>query len=365
MRIEDHPFFHGLAPERAGRLAAKAKRIHFEPGELVFNEGGESDCLYLLLDGTVEFLKRVGEDLFHTVSTAGAGEFFGEIGVIMNEPRSLRATATSPTELATLEKEELEDFISDTSGPVALTLRSIIRHLHHTTAQFMDEVLQREKMAVVGNMVNSILHDFKNPVTYIRYATDYLARQHNDAATAEICEKVQLQIDRMLDMAEEVIQFSRGDYRPSFALVRLPALMQKFRENNFLDFDNEAVDISIDVEDVEFEAEEGKLIRVFQNLVRNAIDARPDGGLEIRIKGTARGDNVHLAISDNAGGIPEIIRTHFFEPFVTHGKKRGTGLGAAIAKSIVEAHGGNISFESETGAGTTFHLHLPLRQNTG
>jgi signal transduction histidine kinase len=109
------------------------------------------------------------------------------------------------------------------------------------------------------------------------------------------------------------------------------------------------------------EAEEGKLLRILENLVGNAIEAVTDG-CKIEIRGTSRDDLVDITISDNAGGIPVEIRDKFFEPFVTHGKKRGTGLGTAIVKSLVEAHGGEIAFECEDGVGTVFTITLPKSQ---
>jgi signal transduction histidine kinase len=72
---------------------------------------------------------------------------------------------------------------------------------------------------------------------------------------------------------------------------------------------------------------------------------------------------LHVSISDDGPGIAEAIRSRIFEPFVTSGKKYGTGLGMAIAKSTIDAHGGRIWLESEVGKGTTVHLVLP--KNSG
>jgi signal transduction histidine kinase len=67
-----------------------------------------------------------------------------------------------------------------------------------------------------------------------------------------------------------------------------------------------------------------------------------------------------LHVSDNGPGIPEELRDTLFDAFVTHGKKKGVGLGLAIAKSIVEAHSGTITFDTSMGQGTTFHVRLPV-----
>ena len=66
-----------------------------------------------------------------------------------------------------------------------------------------------------------------------------------------------------------------------------------------------------------------------------------------------------ISAIDNGPGIPESIRATLFEPFVTHGKSDGTGLGMAIVKKIIDAHGGTITFDTEEGKGTSFNVHLP------
>ena len=71
-------------------------------------------------------------------------------------------------------------------------------------------------------------------------------------------------------------------------------------------------------------------------------------------------DDVVIVVQDNGPGIPVDIRENLFESFVTQGKKQGTGLGLAIVKKIVEDHKGSITFETETGKGTSFTLRMPV-----
>jgi signal transduction histidine kinase len=104
--------------------------------------------------------------------------------------------------------------------------------------------------------------------------------------------------------------------------------------------------------------DEARLARCLANIVKNAIEALGDEGT-ITIEFREAGTELQVSISDSGPGIPEAIRSRIFEPFVTYGKKNGTGLGMAIAKSTVDAHGGRIWLESEIGIGTTFHVVLP------
>jgi len=105
-------------------------------------------------------------------------------------------------------------------------------------------------------------------------------------------------------------------------------------------------------------ADQGRLSRALINLVRNAVEAMEGmGNVEIRVQ--AAGPMIQVEVADNGPGIPLAIRDRVFEPFVTAGKKGGTGLGLTIVKRIVEHHGGRVSFQTESGVGTRFILEVP------
>ena len=363
MRLEEHPFFRGLGPDSIQALAAAAIIRRYESGEVIFEEGSESDALFLVLEGRVAFEKSVPGNKWRVISYAESGHFFGEIGVLTGAPRALRASATGSAAIARLPREELREFIRRTPGPVDQILQSIVNHLHHTTRHYVEDMLHQEKMSLVGNMVGSIIHDFKNPFTLISLGAQLISTQHHDAKTQKLCANMNKQIQRMVDMANEVSEFAKGvqTFRPSW--VDMPSLVQKFHELNEPYFQKEHVTIETDIDQVVIEAEENKLLRVLQNLVGNAIDGcdeRDDG--KVRIEVHDRKENVEIIVSDNGKGIPEQIRNNLFDPFVTYGKTGGTGLGTAIVKSIVEAHKGRIRFETATGKGTTFYILLPKAQ---
>jgi signal transduction histidine kinase len=107
----------------------------------------------------------------------------------------------------------------------------------------------------------------------------------------------------------------------------------------------------------------GDLSQVFVNLIVNASQAmagRPRGQLGVRSR--VDGDDVVVSISDTGGGIPDDIRDRIFDPyFTTKEVGEGTGQGLAISRSIVvDRHGGRLDFESMPGAGTTFHVRVPI-----
>jgi signal transduction histidine kinase len=125
------------------------------------------------------------------------------------------------------------------------------------------------------------------------------------------------------------------------------------------------VEIHFKAEPADIRIDTMRVLRLLQNLVTNAIEAldgRTDG--QVEIEAWAQAEVLCLKIADNGPGLPAEVRSHMFEPFVTHGKQKGIGLGMSIVRNIVTAHGGTIDFESEEGKGTTFTVKLPQHSET-
>ena len=103
----------------------------------------------------------------------------------------------------------------------------------------------------------------------------------------------------------------------------------------------------------------GRLTEVFANLLNNAIDAMPEGGV-LTITTRTEGRTVVITVKDTGVGMPETVRRRIFEPFFSTKGEGGSGLGLAMAYSIVKRHGGDIRVESEPGRGTIFTLAFPM-----
>lgn len=366
MNLLDHPFFTDLPAEHAEQLSARCTIGEVQAGETVFREGDPSDCICLVLEGLVTFYKQTPDGRERSVSQCSEGAFFGEVGVFTGAPRALSAVASDSVRLGFIHRDALVSFIRHTSGPVEQVLGSIVRHLHDTTRHYMEDILQQEKLSLVGTMMNSIIHDFKNPFTMISLGTQLMQKRYpDDPKLQKICNNIGDQIQRMLDMANELAEFSRGAATElKTTQVHLPKFFAGFHELNEPFFQSDRIDVTIECADLDLEAESNKLMRVLQNLTGNAVEAFGDTKSgHVKLTAAPDGDDwVVLTVEDNAGGIPEEIQATLFEPFVTFGKSRGTGLGTAIVKSIVDAHGGSIRFKSVQGQGTCFTIRLPRYQ---
>jgi signal transduction histidine kinase len=103
-----------------------------------------------------------------------------------------------------------------------------------------------------------------------------------------------------------------------------------------------------------------KLERVFLNLLLNACEVVPPESGKIDIGLQRRGENLEIRIQDNGPGIAEAVRDRLFEPFVSHGKENGTGMGLTVVQKILQDHGGDVAVEQTSASGTTFRVNLPL-----
>ncbi|MFU8847285.1 MAG: ATP-binding protein [Opitutales bacterium] len=364
MQLEEHPFISSISPDLRASVLGEIELLTYAPELTVFEEQSEPDSLYLILEGDIAFTKRKNDGTYRVVSQAEAGGFFGEVGIFTGEKRLLAAKAIGNCRIARVPKLTMERIIKD-SKPMQQILHSVIHHLQGTTTHYMDEVMRTEKLALVGTMVSTILHDFKNPFSIISLGATLIQQRYpDDPKTARICEDMKAQIQRMVNLANELTAFSRGEHDIKIQRVSVDNLFQTFRELNRPYFQYKDVKIKLVANGATLEADASKFLRVLQNLVGNAVDALQDCAMagEIEVTAEEKEDWVIFKVSDNGPGIPVEIREHFFEPFVTKGKNEGTGLGAAIIESIIQSHRGSITFESSA-QGTTFFIRMPKHQN--
>ncbi|HIK32216.1 MAG TPA: cyclic nucleotide-binding domain-containing protein [Oscillatoriales cyanobacterium M59_W2019_021] len=362
MDLASHKFISFFKPEQAADLCRMAIVETLSEGVIIFDEGETSDFLYLILDGQVEFRKRIGYKQYQTLTKGFPNGFFGEMGILDGQPRSAQAIVSEKAILAKISRQSLMAVLDSIQGSEAVKIFSYMtQRLRESTEDYVKQVLHREKMVLFGEMVNTIIHDFQSPLSSIHLASSMIAEQHPDEDTIDMCESITEQAQRMSNMATEFLEFARGNPALRRSPVYLSSVLQNFERLNRIYFNQKSVEFIFKCDEtILINADETKLLRVFQNLVGNAVDAFRERGGRVAITAIPSENEVKITVCDNGPGIPDGIRDRLFEPFVTYGKGGGTGLGTAIAKSIVEAHQGTISFTSTPLAGTTFYISLPL-----
>jgi signal transduction histidine kinase len=207
------------------------------------------------------------------------------------------------------------------------------------------------------------MHDLRNPLSGIRLSADLIDMLHEDPECTRCCDGIRIQCDRVVAMATDLLDVSRGEVKLHLRRTDTAAFLEQFEVLNHDYLSQSGVYISIQAEPAEIEIDAMRLLRLLQNLVTNAIEAldrRSDGKIEVRA--FVEEGMLKITVEDNGPGISEVIRHRIFEPFATFGKKSGTGLGMAIVRNVVQAHHGTITFETEAGKGTRFLVQLPQFQ---
>ena len=193
---------------------------------------------------------------------------------------------------------------------------------------------------------------------------EYLPQKMHDPKFVEQFSRlVPQEIDRIDAMIHELLQFARPS-PPKLESTNLYELLNNtlgFLSNNFTRHNISVQKDYEDIKDRQFFLDANQIKQVVLNLFLNAIDAMPGGGT-LLVTGRVSNPSVVISVADTGCGIaPEDLK-HIFEAFFTK-KEKGTGLGLAVTKNIIEEHGGKISVKSKIGEGTTFAIELPLTNN--
>jgi signal transduction histidine kinase len=361
--FEASELFRNLKPDDLKVLKSFALERTYKPGEDIFKEGDAGDGIYSVKNGLVEISGIVGENVRVSFSKVGPGEIFGEMAVLEDKPRSASATAREETTVYFLERVEMLKLVEKSPTFSLMLLREISHRLREFNQQYLREVLQTERLAIVGRFARSIVHDLKNPLNIIGLTAEMAgSAQAPPEMRKDAQVRIRKQVDRISDMIGEILDFTQGSQS---AVVLAPFEYSQFVERLLEEIRPEAALKSASLEldsplpEVKLLLDPKRLRRVFHNLIHNATDAMPRGG-KVLLRFIPNTTEVVTEIEDTGPGIAPEIADQLFEAFATHGKAHGTGLGLSICKRIIDDHHGWISARNEPGRGAIFSFGLPL-----
>jgi signal transduction histidine kinase len=243
-------------------------------------------------------------------------------------------------------------------------LRSVTERLRSVNSHFISEVMRSERLSLVGSMANTIIHDLKNPICIVRGCCEMLAAESTNPRQQKLTKMMDTAVDGMLAMTQELLDYARGQSALECKIVSIWRLLDELNTQSLCLPPGHNIQF---IKDIRYEGhinvDFGRFLRVLCNLIKNAREAMPHGGI-LNIVTDLVDNEVVIQISDTGVGMPADILAKLFEPFVTYGKSNGTGLGMAIAKSVVNAHEGTITVTSVQGSGTTVELRLPAPAET-
>jgi signal transduction histidine kinase len=355
--------FRLLSRAELDLLRQIAREQPVSAGGEIFKEGDAGDGIYVVKDGAVEISVEVAPGVRRVFAEIKPGEIFGEMAVLELKPRSATATAAaSNCVVYFIPRAELLSMLERSPVLAFELLREISQRLREFNQRYIQEVLQTERLAIIGRFSRSIVHDLKNPLNIIGLTAEVSAMEN---ATPEVRKKsaatIHKQVGRINDMVGEILDFTQGsrsdvvlglsDFAP-FAQHMLEELRPEVAlKGARLEWEG--------LPSVRMRFDPKRLRRVFNNLIHNATDAMPDGG-RITVRCHLNKTEVITDIEDTGPGVAPEMANKLFEAFATYGKAHGTGLGLSICKKIVEDHRGRIWSSAQPGRGAVFSFALPV-----
>jgi signal transduction histidine kinase len=352
--------FAGIEAEVLRDMRYGMQMLRFDKDEVVFHEGDAGDSLYLVGTGSVRISKKGRAGGQETLGVIEPGNFFGEMALLDGQPRSAMAIAAEPTLLAGVDDEVFQHLLELAPSRLHLNfLRLVSQRLRNVNSHFISELMRTERLSLVGSMANSIIHDLKNPICIVKCCASLIDRQSTDPKLKELTGMLQNAVDGMLAMTQELLDYSRGEIATTTKRTSMRKLLEELEQQALRLLPGQNIHLVKTVTyDGDLDLDLPRFIRMLCNLIKNAREAMPNGGiLTLTIEPVE--NEVLIRVGDTGIGMPPAVLEKVFEPFVTHGKSHGTGLGMAIAKSTVETHGGKISISSLEGRGTVVEMRLP------
>jgi signal transduction histidine kinase len=395
------PILFGLAEEDLDTLAEAAVVCTFPAGAVICREGEVGKEMYFVVDGHVEIVKQMDEDTEHYLHRAGPGEYFGEIAILQEGPRVATVRAAGPVTLLEIGQEP---FLAVLGRSPALGIRILVRmtgRLRDSDQQAIEE-LRRANIELTRalrqleqldrtktDFIRVSAHELRTPVAallgYAQMMQDNAFIQEN-AELRTLVGGVRAGAERLHRLFNSILDLSRlmtDEVTVRRSPVSLPVVFRGV-ESDFEQALKER-NLRLEVKGLKklpfYAGDPDMLFKVMYHLVNNAIKYTPNGG---RITVTGRmaeapemGQCIEVAVEDTGIGIAPGDIALIFEKFYRTGevalhssgttifKGGGPGLGLAIAKGIVEAHGGRIwaespGYDEEACPGSRFVVQLPL-----
>jgi len=378
--IRKNPIFENLSLFELDKIADISEEIKYNQGEIIFEENEDADAFYIIASGSVEILKS-GQNKKEVLAIKSGGDVFGEMSVIDDLPRSATIRAKTNIILLKLIKAKFVELLKAFSHISIEIARSICSTVRTTNSNYIldlenrnkqleiayeklkktqDQLLSAERLSAIGKFSSLIIHDVKNPLSNIRAYTE-LIRMGNVDQNEKIEKSTKViiaEVDRLNKISSELLEFARGELNLTKIPANLSSLIETFIDTIREDLNSRKIRIIFNTKcNVVVMLDVEKIQRAFLNLISNSADAITEGGLII-VKVEEMDKWARWSILDNGTGMDPNVLEKIFEPFYTN-KKKGTGLGMAIVKSIIESHSGIIKVQSKIDSGTRFDIYFP------
>lgn len=244
-----------------------------------------------------------------------------------------------------------ENFLYALSTNAALALQN---------ADLVEQLLKTERISSLGKMANFLIEDIKKPILVSKRYAEHLKKKELSPDVIQVVDMLLEQLNNIADLVQSTSNYSEGKSVLRSSNINLNEALTEFSEriDSYVQsmkckiVNNYSNDVRVNLDLKEF-------YQGYKHIIKNACEAMPDGG-DISVSTKMADGKVAIIIKDNGVGIPTGFNEKIFEPFMSYGKRTGTGLGLSVTKKIVEEHSGSITANSELGVGTTLTIILPV-----
>jgi signal transduction histidine kinase len=247
-----------------------------------------------------------------------------------------------------------------------LTLDEKVRQKTAELEAAQHRLLQSEKMSAIGQLAGGVAHEINNPLGVILGFAQNLAKRVKPGDAYELpLKSIEREAVRCKNLVQDLLTFSRVGKGEKEG-INLKETIEGALSLVLAQSKVKKIDLVKELSDIPpIMANRTQIQQVIIHLCNNAVDAMPQGGkLFVRLSKTKteKPEAAEIQVQDTGAGIPAEIQSNIFNPFfTTKNIGRGTGLGLSLVYEIVDKHSGKISFESEIGKGTIFHVFLPIK----
>ncbi len=373
--------FPGMTEAEARRLIEGGEIRHYPVGAVMCQEGRQEDTFYIILEGEARVTKYINDNEVRLLQTLHRGDFFGEIALIHETARTASVTAVSPLTVLEIRKAAFNEVMKQSSHMALAIARELSNRLRENNDLAVEDLrLKARELADAYQQLaeqsyarrvflTTIAHELRTPLTVINGYVEMLrSGKMPPQSQGMALEKIANHLQRVISLVNDLLFLQEmdliGEKREAVDIAQLVrvqvASMHAMAKTNQCPI---TLEIEPDLPPVY--GDQAMLGRAIGAVLHNAVKFSPNGG-EIRVTVAADGDDaLRIVVEDHGLGIPPDLLPRIFDRYF-HTDRRGehvfegAGLGLAIAKQVVESHGGQITAHSVEGKGTTVTIRLPI-----
>jgi signal transduction histidine kinase len=370
--------FPGIPESEAEEMISAGKVREYPPDTVLCHEGAIESTFYIILDGEVQVTKFINDAEARFLKYLEPGDFFGEMALIQNSPRSATVMTKVPTTVLEINKEAFTDlFKRSTSVSLALA-REVSRRLRENNEMAIEDLRIKAKELADAyqqlaeldyarrEFLTTIAHELRTPLTAANGFLQVIRMgELQEESLNAALDTVTRNIQDIITLTNDILFLQEMDLiLPEFQMTDVGGLVAHAVEQERTRAERNGVGFIINIAPniPAISADPKSLERAIIAILDNAIKFSPEGGDVIIDVGHAD-SHVWVTVTDHGVGIPHEMMPRIFERFFHMDQVgvhmfRGLGLGLSIARQVIEQHGGMIDVKSTLGKGSTFTIWL-------